>query len=218
MVYGRQIAGRTLELEASGALMSASLVMRDRQTDSWWSLMSSKAIGGPLEGTALPELPVGEKVLWGDWRKRHPESLVLAVEGKVHVAENRYETYFHSAETFRGHTTEDQRLPAKEPIFAFLHAGKAWAVPHRALSVATTLTVPGTGRRIQLERPTGSSVLASTRAWWLPAEGDPGEREPLAGFDTFWYTWVGVNAGSEILAAAEGKSEDEALSQPPALP
>ena len=64
MVYGRTVGERTLDLEPSGALLSASLVMRDRQTDSWWSIMTSKAIGGPLEGTALPELPVGEKTTW----------------------------------------------------------------------------------------------------------------------------------------------------------
>ena len=30
--------------------MDASLVMRDRETDSWWSIMTSDAIGGELDG------------------------------------------------------------------------------------------------------------------------------------------------------------------------
>ena len=34
MVYGRNVAGTELNFEASGALLDASLVMRDRETDS----------------------------------------------------------------------------------------------------------------------------------------------------------------------------------------
>ena len=42
-----------LNFEASGALLDASLVMRDRETDSWWSIMTSDAIGGDLGVAAL---------------------------------------------------------------------------------------------------------------------------------------------------------------------
>ena len=62
MVYGRKVGERELNFEASGALMSASLVMRDRETDSWWSIMTSDAIGGQLDGADLEELPYGEKI------------------------------------------------------------------------------------------------------------------------------------------------------------
>jgi hypothetical protein len=41
--------------------MQATLVLRDRETDSWWSIMTSDAIGGELDGTDLEELPFGEK-------------------------------------------------------------------------------------------------------------------------------------------------------------
>ena len=71
-MYDRKIANRELSFEASGALKKATLVMRDRETDSWWSIMTSNAIGGELEGAELVELPVGEKTTWGAWRARHP--------------------------------------------------------------------------------------------------------------------------------------------------
>ena len=73
MVYGRSYGDRKLNFEASGALKQASLIMRDRETDSWWSIMTSDAIGGELVGTDLVELPRGEKVTWKDWRRRHPD-------------------------------------------------------------------------------------------------------------------------------------------------
>ncbi len=47
--------------------MEASLVMRDRETDSWWSIMTSTAIGGAMAGADLVELPLGEKTTWRSW-------------------------------------------------------------------------------------------------------------------------------------------------------
>lgn len=215
MVYGRDVAGHTLDLEPSGALHTASLVMRDRQTDSWWSIMSSDAIGGPLEGTRLPELPVGEKTPWGDWRKEHPDTLVLSVGGKEHVASNPYDRYLSSEGTFRGAELADDRLPAKEPIFAFHLDGEPWAVPHRAFAGGELFVLPGRDRMLLLFRDRGASIYASTEAWLVEPEaagkrprtprlreaaraGEPGF-ERLEGFDTFWYTWVGVNRDSRLV-------------------
>ncbi len=73
-MYDREYGDRELNFEASGALWQASLVMRDRETDSWWSIMTSAAIGGELDGTDLVELPYGEKTTWGKWRKRYPDT------------------------------------------------------------------------------------------------------------------------------------------------
>jgi hypothetical protein len=215
VVYGRTIAGRTLDFEPSGALLQASLVMRDRQTDSWWSIMSSDAIGGPLEGTDLPELPAGEKTTWREWRAKHPGTLVLSVDGVEHVAGNPYDRYLATRETFRDVASPDDRLPPKEPIFAFRLDGRPWAIPHRAVAGGRLVDLPGDRRRLLLFRERGASLYASTEAWLVePAAGASAE-EPAAlraaakagkpgfsrleGFDTFWYTWAGVNRATGVL-------------------
>jgi hypothetical protein len=213
VVYGREVAGQTLELEASGALLEASLVMRDRQTDSWWSIMSSEAIGGPLEGTALPELPVGTKTTWSEWRRLHPDTLVLSVGGVEHVADNPYDNYFAGDGTFRGVKAADDRLPPREPVFAFHLDGEPWAAPHRAFAGGGILALPD-GRPILLFRPRDAEIYRSSEAWLVgerPAEAEGVEEllaaarggaaglTPVAGFDTFWYTWSGVNRDSRIL-------------------
>ena len=128
-MYGRQYGEQELSFEASGALMSASLVMRDRETDSWWSIMSSDAIGGELNGADLTELPVGVKTQWGDWVEQYPETLVLSVAGEEHTANNPYDNYLTGEGTFRGLEVDDQRLPPKAPIYSFHVAGHAVAVP-----------------------------------------------------------------------------------------
>lgn len=214
MVYGRDVAGRTLELEASGALKDSALVMRDRETDSWWSLMASRAIGGPLEGTELPELPVGEKTTWGDWVSRHPDTLVLSVDGREHVENNPYERYFTSDGTFRGAELDDDRLAPKEPVYTFEHDGTPYAVAHSRIEGGAILDLRG--RTAFFHRPEGASVFASSDAWLLPVDGVGAGANPetllkrleagrvagaerLPGFDTFWYTWVAQHEDTELL-------------------
>jgi len=69
-VYGRSYGGQDLRFEASGGLMHAALVMRDKETDTYWSIMTGDAIAGDLRGTPLEELPLGEKAQWKDWVAR----------------------------------------------------------------------------------------------------------------------------------------------------
>jgi hypothetical protein len=222
-VYGRTIDGRELTFEPSGALLDASLVMRDRETDSWWSIMTSDAIGGALVGAELDELPVSEKTTWGEWRGRHPESLVLSVDGVEHPGESGYTEYFESAGTFRDLIVDDDRLAPKEPIYAFWLDGAAWAVPHRAIEGGLVVEHPaadrGMGRMLVFHRPPGAAVYASSRAWVTegevtdraalveriatPGAVPPPGAEAVDGFDTYWYTWVAVQEETGLLAGGE---------------
>ena len=209
-MYGREFGGRELNFEASGALWQASLVMRDRETDSWWSIMTSEAIGGELEGADLVELPYGEKTTWGEWRSRYPDSLVLSIEGREHEAHNPYDEYFATDRTFRDLEIDDRRLAVKEPIFAFFLDGKPFVVPHSAVE-GWRLVETGPVRLLLFRQP-GAEMFASTRVWKAPAgtEADLGALPPaagleaagfvpLGGIDTFWYNWAAVNQDSTIL-------------------
>ena len=209
-MYDREFGDRELNFEASGALWQAALVMRDRETDSWWSIMTSQAIGGDLEGADLVELPYSEKVTWAEWRARYPDSLVLSVEGRQHEPNNRYEEYSANDRTFRDLEIRDQRLEAKEPIFSFFLDGKPYVVPHSAVEGRRLFEVDGA--RLLFFRQPGAEMFASTRAWRVPAEADGAVEalppvdeleaagfSPLGGIDTFWYNWAAVNQDSEIL-------------------
>ncbi len=213
-MYDREIASRILNFEASGALMKASLVMRDRETDSWWSIMTSTAIDGDLAGAELDELPVSEKTTWGDWRKRHPETRVLSVEGSEHVDNNPYDNYFASEKTFRDLEIADERLAPKTPVFSFWLDGRTYAAPHDAVAGGRVFDLKDhPDRRVFLYRDRGASIFASTRAWLLDADTAAGdvtallatsEREnfsgvPVDGFDTYWYSWVSINSDSLLL-------------------
>jgi len=214
-VYGRQVGGKELNFEASGALKDAALIMRDRETDSWWSIMTSNAIGGELDGVDLEELPYGEKTTWGEWKDRYPETQVLSVEGSEHVDNNPYDNYFTSEGTFRDIGVADDRLDAKENIYTFWLADKPFAVTHRAIQGGKTYQLEELSDQVAFfHRVPELPMYASSEAWLVPrsAEEMPPDdllaairggriqaAERLSGFDTFWYTWVAVNRNTELL-------------------
>lgn len=219
-MYDRDYKGKTLEFEASGGLRNSALVMQDRQTDTYWSIMDGKAIAGELEGTELVELPVSEKVPWKDWVAKHPDTLVLSVNGREDLSA-AYEQYYTDPRGFRGSRAEDDRLDTKEPIYAFRRGATPYAIPQKELEKGEVYRLDD-GAQVFLYRPKNASMFHGTRAFvsqegfekrgdhWLEkftgARFDPstgsfvgGEVEPLSGFDTFWYTWSLNNPETKLL-------------------
>ncbi len=223
-MYGRQYAGRELRFEASGGLLHSALVMQDKETGSYWPIMTGVAAAGKLKGTPLQDLPLGVKMAWRDWVRQHPDTMVLSVDGVEHVMSNPYDEYFASASGFRETSAKDKRLPTKEPIWAFQMGQRRFAVPLRSLEGGRAFHVAD--RWIFLYRSKGASFHASTRALvtagritqvggvWIhepsggrfePAWGsfvgaptvDPG---PLPGFDTFWYVWSLTHPDTLVLS------------------
>ena len=214
-MYDRKIKGKVLEFEASGALYLNALVMQDSQTDSFWPIMDGKAMGGPLQGTPLVELPISEKTTWKDWRTRHPHTDLLIVEGKTHDDNNPYDNYFNSDKTFRPVKKPDTRLNQKETIYAIETGGHHFAITFARAEGGWQGHI---GKEpVFIYRPGGSSMYRSTLAWkrehkdqelslnhekglwhskeyglFNPETGTfaKGQRlQPLAGIDTFWYIW-----------------------------
>ena len=212
VVYDRNVNGKELSFEASGALLDASLVMRDRETDSWWSIMTSTSIGGDLNETRLSELPVGEKSTWKDWVGAHPDTVVLSIRGREHTKNNPYDNYFRSEDTFRGLVIEDTRLAPKESVFAFHLDDGAYAAAQGSFEGGRLFGLDG-DRAVLLYREPGLSFFASSEAYLIEgstsgvdssellkrARAGSAGTSPLSGFDTFWYSWVAVNEGSALL-------------------
>lgn len=180
-MYSREINGKTLTFEPSGALLNASLVMRDRETDSWWSIITDRAIHGAVEGERLRQLQGAEKTTFGAWRARHPDTLVLSVDGVEHVADAHYDSYFASAEGFRGLSAVDDRLADKASIFAFHWRGRPHAVPHPRFVGGGVIELDD-GQRLFLYRQADDSHYRSTLALRLPA----GARLERTGSDDGW--------------------------------
>jgi hypothetical protein len=196
-------------------LKNAALIMRDRETDSWWSIMTSDAIGGALDGTDLVELPAGEKTTWKDWRRRYPQTLALSVGGEEHIDNNPYDNYFATDGTFRDLEIDDKRLEPKASIYSFWFGGQPWAVPHEAYEGGKVFNVDGLdGKSLLLFRSPKGPIYESSRAYLVDKElagsespqkllamADAGAEgfDALPGFDTFWYTWVATNRETQLI-------------------
>ncbi|NKB88321.1 MAG: DUF3179 domain-containing protein [Acidobacteria bacterium] len=218
-MYSRDYDGLELNFEASGGLVNSSLVMQDKETDTYWSIMKGSATAGQLSGTSLVELPVSEKTSWAEWRAKHPTTRVLSVDG-AEYRDDGYESYWASDEGFRGQMADDERLDTKAPIFAFTHGNSRFAVAHAAIEGGHVVELPD-GARLFLHRPAGSAMFRSTVAFvsragfiedggaWVELESGArfaanegkfaGDVEQLQGFDTFWYNWSLNNPDTEVL-------------------
>ena len=221
-MYDREYEGRELQFEVSGGLLHSSLVMLDAQTNSYWALLKGESIAGDFKGTRLRELPVSQKMMWGDWRALHPDTLVLSVEGVENVKENYYADYFTSKKGFRGATATDDRLSTKTPVFTFRLGSEAYAVAFRALRGGASFQVGDSV--VFLYRPKKAKIFYSTvafvlsesryrkgeKGWYEEATGavfDPGSGDfqgeatgrRLVGFDTFWYNWSLNNPETRVL-------------------
>ncbi len=144
--------------------MNASLVMRDRETDSWWSIITGDAIGGALQGTELKEVPVAEKMTWAEWKKRHPDTLVLSVDGREHDRSDPYDKYFSSSRTFGNLSSNDTRLYDKASIYAFKLNGVPYAVPHSAVEGGRSFKL-SKNREVFFYREKGAPMFQSTYAY-----------------------------------------------------
>ena len=224
-MYGRKYGGRELRFEPSGGLIHAALVMRDRETGSYWPIMTARAESGSLKGTPLQEQPVSAKMPWGEWKRLHPDTGVLSVDGVEHVDSSPYDRYFASDSGYRNAIAKDKRLATKEPVWAFELAGRRFAVPFRTFEGGRAFSLAG--QWIFLYRPKGASVYASTQAWisaarfrqvdgaWIhessgghlnTARGafvgaPPGDPRALPGLDTFWYVWSLTHPDTEVVDA-----------------
>lgn len=231
-MYSRIQGDQTYTFEPSGGLLHAALVMQDRETDSYWSILTDQAIFGDQKGKGLRQLPGSRKMTFGDWRRLHPDTRVLSVAGVEHVETSPYDNYFKSDEGFRGLQAVDHRLADKAEIFGFHLNDRAYAVPHSLFENGGAL-IEVDDKKIFLYRKADDSHyqstvalllgndyhLSSEKAGWslsTPAGrtiafkedrrsfGAPGRvARPINGFDTFWYQWSLTNKDSVIIQSVE---------------
>ncbi len=87
MVHGRERDGAVDEFGVSGYLHDSVFIMFDRKTQSLWYPLDDKkwtAISGPRKGETIPFRSKPSIVSLGEWRKQHPNTVVLlASKGRL---------------------------------------------------------------------------------------------------------------------------------------
>ena len=79
MAFTVRFGSVDLDFGVSGLLYNSDVLLYDYATGSLWSQLLSKAISGPLKGAEIPVIPMAHTT-WRDWKKRHPDTLVLSTD------------------------------------------------------------------------------------------------------------------------------------------
>ena len=119
-VFERIIDGQEVEFGTSGKLYNSNLLMYDRLTESYWSQALGIAVKGELTGYQLDLVPF-DVITWGDWKKLHPETLVLTTDtGHLRsYATDPYGNYYTEPRIMFPVEYSDDRMHAKEIIIGF---------------------------------------------------------------------------------------------------
>ena len=119
-VFERIIDGEEVEFGTSGKLYNSNLLMYDRLTDSYWSQALGTAVTGELSGYDLTLVPF-DVITWGDWKKIHPDTLVLTTDtGHIRsYATDPYGNYYTEPQIIFPVDHRDDRMHPKEIIIGF---------------------------------------------------------------------------------------------------
>jgi len=124
IIYDTIVNGEEHELGTSGFLYRSNKLMYDKASQSLWSTFGGEPVIGPLVGKGI-KLPHRYVVTttWGEWKKRHPTSLVLALD----TGHNRnydegvaYQQYFATDELMFNVPKLDKRLNNKSEILGLI--------------------------------------------------------------------------------------------------
>ena len=116
--------GVTHQLGTSGFLYRSNKLMYDQATQSLWNTLWGEPVIGPLAdaGIRLERLYI-VTTSWGEWRRRHPDTLVLSLDTgyrRDYSEGAAYRDYFATDELMFTVPTIDQRLKNKDEVLALI--------------------------------------------------------------------------------------------------
>ncbi len=203
-MYSREVNDQVLTFGVSGKLIRNTLVMYDRETESYWGQIIGQAIDGPLAGTELEFVPAVHTT-WHEWRELHPDSKVLNKNGRGRFSS--YDSYFRTGQAgVIPEDHQDERLYTKEFTVGVTLGDEAVSYPFSALNAepvvndtigGTDVVVtfnPGSSAGRVYERNVDGQVLTFT----LQGEDIMVDAETQSTWDT--------TSGIAISGALEGKT------------
>ena len=185
-IYDRRVDGRTLTFENSGALWRDMLVIRDRETGTYWTPATGRALHGPLEGKTLAAIPA-PLAKAGDWDETSPDAVCLDT-GEMSAVSLQMRLYGASPmEGLSGRKVADARYEPKQRVFyvASEEGDSAAAISADELRRKKTWKASLPSGMVTFEWDAG---LRAPRAY---AAGDAaGSRREVAVIPIFWFAAI----------------------------
>lgn len=131
-VFSRDLDGRVLTFENSGALWRDTLVLRDLETGTLWSAATGVALTGPLASRVLPPIPAVYTTARA-WQRAFPDSTYMDLRESTAVP---FLMKLYGASPWQGvsgRKTTDRRHHPKAEFFGVVVDDEVFAVPEELL-------------------------------------------------------------------------------------
>ena len=163
-MFRAEAKGQKLHLETVGVI-GGNEVFGDKETGSHWQQSSLTAISGPLQGEHLELYPF-LLTSWGEWRRMHPDTLVLKpTPGYAEriPEENRLirEGLSGNGAAPPGVLRKDDRLPPKTMVLGLDVNGSNKAFPLTALREARVINDQLGGEPVVIVHQPGSDTTTA---------------------------------------------------------
>lgn len=198
MVFATNIAGTALVFGVSGLLYNSDVLLYDRNTESLWSQILSKAVTGPLRGTTLPAIPVVHTT-WQAWRDAHPRTRVLGTDTGFDrdYRSSPYRGYERSPRLYFDVVNRAPRdYHPKALVMGVLIDGVAKAYPFEALQARGDARFD--------DRVGGTPITVFWDAQARSARAESADGEPLATVTGYWFAWYAFHPDTAVLAPGSG--------------
>jgi hypothetical protein len=181
-VYDRSVDGRTLTFENSGALWRDTLVLKDRETGTYWSSATGLGLSGPLAGKRLDPVPAAYTTATA-WRSAFPESRYpdLGLPTSVPLSMRIYAA--SPWQGVSGQKTGDRRRPAKKELLSVAAGDEALAFTPEEVRRRGPVRATLGGRSISIEWDPRRQTV---QAWTSSSE----KRRELAVVPMYWFALV----------------------------
>ena len=179
--------------------------MYDQETDSYWNQLTGQAIVGTLTGKTLERVPI-IPTTWGDWKAKHPDTLLLSegtgVKGNRDYSYNPYLSYFNSPEETFGTKKDDRRLLPKELVFPVTIGEGSKVYSNERVKDAKLIIDNVGGEDIVV---VWDESLETVRIFFTEGKDVSDytieqleELKPYETFITYWFSWVAFNPETQV--------------------
>ncbi len=191
LVFDRKVDAKPRTFGVSGLLYQSDVLFYDRETESLWSQLESRAVTGPARGTRL-QLLRSEQMRWSAWRAEHPSTTVLSKKtGHARdYGRSPYAGYSTSERLFFPARFDPRYAPKMPTVGVRIAGGRARAYP--------AVEIVRAGGRVE-ESFEGHHVRVAydpdTQVFDVDA---PAELDVIEGY---WFAWSAFHPDTTIYVA-----------------
>ncbi|MEA1785171.1 DUF3179 domain-containing protein [Arenibacter sp. GZD96] len=191
MAFDGIVGDKTLTFGVSGLLYNSDVLLYDRETESLWSQLESKAVSGPMLGSPLHFLNTANTT-WKNWKKQHPETLVLSDQTGFFrdYTKDPYPGYDTSSSIYFSVSHSDTRFHPKEMVLGLEIEGHFKAYPFSELEKNRETIIEdsfqGKVLRIIYNNEAKSAEIFDSANNTIPA------------VTNFWFAWYTFHPNTEV--------------------